>query len=145
MLGFALAFIMLFISTIYLYHGIKYHRMQKKIESGVEPFLGRRMSASTRAIMEVQISQEEAKNKTAYRVAYGIYCILIALIFTMTICRFSTLVAHKSALNDITTFPSGCSSWAENGCAYITMQDNCVRGDDVISRNSTTTFTTLIP
>ena len=53
MLGFALSFLMFFISAIYLYRGIQYHRFQKKVELGLEPLPDRRMSASTRAIMEV--------------------------------------------------------------------------------------------
>ena len=49
------------------------------------------------------------------------------------IMRSFTLLKHRNVIADMTSFPSECSSWAENdGCTRIVWKkDGCVRGDTI--------------
>lgn len=129
MFGFAYSVILLLVSSIYLYQGIQNRRLEKQVTQGLEPInADRRMSASTKAIMQLQMREEESKSSGALKALYGIYCMALLLMVIMIITRFSSLVAHSHDLNQIDVFPSSCSSWVpEDGCCYISMKDDCER------------------
>jgi uncharacterized membrane protein len=65
----------------------------------------KQLSASTRALMEVQIRQEEAQQKSMSKFIYIIYMMAVVLLLTMIITHFSSEVAHSKARKLIDTFP----------------------------------------
>ena len=106
--------------------------MTKSVKAGLENDSERTFSVTTRALMQVQLKEESKKSKKTNKCLFIVYCVFSVLLLVMALARFSSLVAHLDFRNDITTFPAGCSSWAEaNGCTYIVMANDCTRPESI--------------
>jgi hypothetical protein len=97
------------------------------------------MSKTTRAIMAVQLQEEEKKSSGRWQqVLWVFYVVLVVYLCGASFARIVCLFRRSSWRSSLDgQFPEACGDWATKGCTRVVLEaDGCVRANDIVYANT---------